>query len=215
MQATSALDTANEQLVKTALDRIMLNRTTIVVAHRLSTIQDADCICVVERGGIAEQGTHAELMALDGAYSKLVQRQHMDRSATTTATALDTDTDNDTKEAASAAATVVVAHHLSPSPQDTTAVAPVVVAAAELGSPPTQATAAVSTEESKEEEKARKKEEAAAKKAEDQEIADISRVQTVRAAFTRPHGVCPAQALKPQPQSRPRVRSRTRTSWCG
>ena len=79
-EATSALDTANEKLVKTALDRVMLNRTTIVVAHRLSTIQDADCICVVQGGGIVEKGTHEELMDKAGAYAKLVQRQQMDRS---------------------------------------------------------------------------------------------------------------------------------------
>ena len=81
-EATSALDTANEVLVKEALDRVMLNRTTIVVAHRLSTIRDADCICVVEDGKIAEQGTHDELMAKGeaGAYVKLVERQQMDKS---------------------------------------------------------------------------------------------------------------------------------------
>lgn len=81
-EATSALDTANEVLVKEALDRVMLSRTTIVVAHRLSTIRDADCICVVENGKIAEQGTHDELMAKGqaGAYVKLVQRQQMDKA---------------------------------------------------------------------------------------------------------------------------------------
>ena len=79
-EATSALDTQSEKLVKTALDRIMQGRTTVVVAHRLSTIVDADCICVVEGGRIAERGAHAELMQRDGAYAKLVQRQAMDQS---------------------------------------------------------------------------------------------------------------------------------------
>ena len=78
------LDAANEALVKTALDRVMLNRTTIVVAHRLSTIRDADCICVVENGDCL-QGTHEELMAKGetGAYAKLVQRQQMDKAEDT------------------------------------------------------------------------------------------------------------------------------------
>ena len=79
-EATSALDTQSEKLVKTALDRVMRGRTTVVVAHRLSTIVDADCICVVEGGRIAESGAHAELMQRDGAYAKLVQRQAMDQS---------------------------------------------------------------------------------------------------------------------------------------
>ena len=53
----------------------MVNRTTMLVAHRLSTVRDADTICVVNKGCIAERGTHDELIALDGVYTKLVARQ--------------------------------------------------------------------------------------------------------------------------------------------
>ena len=72
-EATSAMDTESERLVQEALDRVMQNRTTIVIAHRLSTIRNADKIVVLDGGCIVEQGTHDELVALGGKYSKLVE----------------------------------------------------------------------------------------------------------------------------------------------
>ena len=74
-EATSALDTESEVLVQEALERLMKTRTTIVVAHRLSTIKNADEICVMQDGEIVERGTHAELIALDGFYKKLYTMQ--------------------------------------------------------------------------------------------------------------------------------------------
>ncbi|VTU27505.1 Lipid A export ATP-binding/permease protein MsbA [Variovorax sp. RA8] len=70
-EATSALDTESERLVQEALQRLMRNRTTLIVAHRLSTIQHADRIVVMDHGHIVEQGSHAQLMALDGLYARL------------------------------------------------------------------------------------------------------------------------------------------------
>ena len=74
-EATSALDTESERLVQDALDNLMKNRTTLVIAHRLSTIKNADCIYVMHEGGIVEQGTHSELIALSGYYSRLCEMQ--------------------------------------------------------------------------------------------------------------------------------------------
>ena len=74
-EATSALDTESERLVQDALEKMMANRTSVVIAHRLSTIQKADLIVVMNRGEIAEQGTHDELLAKNGTYAKLVSLQ--------------------------------------------------------------------------------------------------------------------------------------------
>ena len=74
-EATSALDTESEKFVQVALENMMQNRTSIVIAHRLSTIQKADKIVVMHKGEIVEQGTHDELLALNGTYSKLVMMQ--------------------------------------------------------------------------------------------------------------------------------------------
>tara|TARA_R110002074_G_scaffold161480_3_gene319298 strand:- start:26937 stop:28763 length:1827 start_codon:yes stop_codon:yes gene_type:complete len=76
-EATSALDTESERSVQDALEKMMKNRTSIVIAHRLSTIQNADTIVVLHKGEIVEQGTHAELLELNGTYKKLVQMQSL------------------------------------------------------------------------------------------------------------------------------------------
>jgi subfamily B ATP-binding cassette protein MsbA len=74
-EATSALDTASELQVQKALDALMEGRTTLVIAHRLSTIMHADKIYVVEGGHVLEQGTHQELVALNGLYAELYRTQ--------------------------------------------------------------------------------------------------------------------------------------------
>lgn len=74
-EATSALDTESEKMVQEALENLMLNRTTLVVAHRLSTIKRADEICVLHEGKIVERGKHDELIALEGYYKRLCDMQ--------------------------------------------------------------------------------------------------------------------------------------------
>jgi len=74
-EATSALDTESEKLVQEALENLMKDRTTLVVAHRLSTIRNADLICVLHEGQIVERGKHDELMVRNGYYRKLVEMQ--------------------------------------------------------------------------------------------------------------------------------------------
>ncbi len=76
-EATSALDSESEKLVQEALERLMKNRTTLVIAHRLSTIKNASQICVLHEGKIVEQGTHDDLLALNGYYTRLVEMQSM------------------------------------------------------------------------------------------------------------------------------------------
>ena len=70
-EATSALDTESEQAVKSALQTLMRDRTTLIIAHRLSTIEHADRIVVMGHGKVIEAGSHAELLARQGAYARL------------------------------------------------------------------------------------------------------------------------------------------------
>lgn len=76
-EATSALDTESERLVQDSLAKLLTGRTSLVIAHRLSTIQNADRIVVIDAGQVVEQGTHAELMAAGGLYSKLIEMQNI------------------------------------------------------------------------------------------------------------------------------------------
>ena len=76
-EATAHLDSENEQLVQEALKVALKGRTSIVIAHRLSTVRDADQILVLEKGAIVERGTHEELVALGGLYSDLYSRQDL------------------------------------------------------------------------------------------------------------------------------------------
>lgn len=80
-EATSALDTESERYIQAALNRVMQGRTTLVVAHRLSTIEGADVILVMDKGQIIEQGSHQELLTRGGAYAKLHKMQFQDNAA--------------------------------------------------------------------------------------------------------------------------------------
>jgi len=77
-EATSALDSESEKAIQAEIRAVSRERTTLIIAHRLSTIVDADCILVMDTGGIAERGTHAELLAAQGLYARLwaLQAEH-------------------------------------------------------------------------------------------------------------------------------------------
>lgn len=76
-EATSALDAESEHLVQEALERLMVGRSTLVIAHRLSTVKDADRVLVLDHGTVVERGTHAELVEVEGLYRQLVERQFL------------------------------------------------------------------------------------------------------------------------------------------
>jgi len=80
-EATSALDTITERSIQKSFDELSKNRTCLIIAHRLATVQNADRIILVDDGRIAEEGTHAELMKLDGRYAKLFNTQRLDYSS--------------------------------------------------------------------------------------------------------------------------------------
>ncbi|KAM0987960.1 hypothetical protein ACFX13_012192 [Malus domestica] len=85
-EATSALEAESERVVQEALDRIMINRTTVIVAHRLSTVRNVDSIAVLHRGTIVEKGPHSELVKHpEGAYSQLIRLQEMNNTSDKTA----------------------------------------------------------------------------------------------------------------------------------
>jgi ATP-binding cassette subfamily B protein len=77
-EATSALDAESEHLVKEALERLMRGRTTLIIAHRLSTVKDAHRVVVLDGGRIVQSGPHAALLREDGLYRRLVERQFVD-----------------------------------------------------------------------------------------------------------------------------------------
>ena len=79
-EATASVDTITEQKIQSAIDTIIHGRTSIVIAHRLSTVRNADLILVVDDGKIIEQGTHEQLMSRRGSYYRLYTRQYEDEA---------------------------------------------------------------------------------------------------------------------------------------
>ena len=84
-EATSALDAESQSKIQAALGRLMQGRTTLVIAHRLSTVRHADCIHVLDKGKVVESGTHSELFAKDGIYRRLAELQFQDGKSDTSA----------------------------------------------------------------------------------------------------------------------------------
>lgn len=80
-EATASIDTLTEKLIQDAIQTVIRGRTSFVIAHRLSTVVDADVILVVRNGRIVEQGTHAELMRQHGYYHELYTRQYEEMAA--------------------------------------------------------------------------------------------------------------------------------------
>ncbi|MDQ3040728.1 MAG: metal ABC transporter permease, partial [Pseudomonadota bacterium] len=78
-EATSALDSKSERSIQLELDRIAVGRTTLVIAHRLSTVMDADEILVMDQGRIVERGSHAQLQALGGHYAQMWRLQQQEQ----------------------------------------------------------------------------------------------------------------------------------------
>jgi ATP-binding cassette subfamily B protein len=81
-EATSALDTSTERELQAALDRLMAGRTTITIAHRLSTVRDAEQIAVLDQGRVVELGDHADLLAAGGRYAELVSADTTESEST-------------------------------------------------------------------------------------------------------------------------------------
>ncbi|CAB4303787.1 unnamed protein product [Prunus armeniaca] len=89
-EATSALDAESERIVQEALDRIMVNRTSVIVAHRLSTVRNADTIAIIQKGKMVERGSHSDLIKdPEGAYSQLIRLQEVNKESEQTAEAQD------------------------------------------------------------------------------------------------------------------------------
>ncbi|MCB9770694.1 MAG: ATP-binding cassette domain-containing protein, partial [Candidatus Omnitrophica bacterium] len=82
-EATSSIDTETERIIQHAVERLMEGRTSLIVAHRLSTIQNCDRILVFNKGKIAESGTHEELLALNGLYYRLYELQYKSQEMVT------------------------------------------------------------------------------------------------------------------------------------